>query len=268
MMVKSTKEVNIKLPNDGESPYITGCTFLSNGRILLCDYNNKKVKLIDSDMSVKKSLILPECPLNVAAIGENEAIITFGNAAIKNLDLIYTQPDLKLGKKIILPDKCRGLQVVNNEIYTTCHKDSGHDEIWRLNRAGNIMSKSVLTQSSSEWPHYLGLCLAGFCPRVYLTDWANSRVTCFQLDGKIVYQYKDKGLKRTLGIYVDSVGNSLVCGPGSQNIVVITADGRKQGELLTSKDITLPRCIDYRPEDNTLIVGCENSKLFVCKLGR
>ena len=94
-------------------------------------------------------------------------------------------------------------------------------------------------------------------------------MTCFQLDGKMVYQYEDKELKRPNGIYVDSAGNSLVCGTNSHNVVVITADGRKHGELLTSYDITKPRCIDYRPQDNTLIVGCGNySKLFVYKLGK
>ena len=270
MKVKSTKEVNIKLPNDNECPCITGCTFLSRGRILLCDYKNKKMKLLDSDMSVKKSLKLSDEPRNVAAVGENEAIITFVSGKNNDLQYICTYPDLKMGEKITLPDKCRGLQVFNDEIYTVCHKDSGHDEIWRLDRAGNIMSKIVLTQSSSGCSCYLGLCLAGSSPRVYLTDWENHRVTCLQLDGKMVYQYEDKEqLKRPNGIYVDSAGNSLVCGSGSDNVVVITADGRKHGELLTSKDITNPRCIDYRPEDNTLIVGCfDNSKLFVYKLGK
>ena len=65
------------------------------------------------------------------------------------------------------------------------------------------------------------------------------------------------------------MGNSFVCGTASQNVVVITADGEKQGELLTSKDIKWPRCIDYRPEDSTLIVGCDiSSELFVYKLGK
>ena len=270
MKVKSTKEENIELPDDNERPYITGCTFLSNGRILLCDNENSKVKLLDSDMSVKKSLKLSDRPYNVAAVGENEAIITFVSEKINDLQNIYTQPDLKPSKKITLPDKCYGLQVVNDEIYTTFHKDSGHDEIWRLDRAGNIMSKTVLTQSNSDWSFDLGVCLAGSSPRVYLTDWYNDRVTCIQLDGKMVYQYEDKKqLERPNGIYVDSMGNSFVCGYRSQNVVVITADGRKHGEVLTSKDIRYPRCIDYRPEDNTLIVGCyNNSKLFVYKLGK
>ena len=267
MKVKSTNAVNTKLPNDDISPYITGCTFLSNGCILLCDWRNKKVKLVDSDMSVKKSLKLSDAPWNVADVGENEAIITFWSN--NDLQYIHTHPDLKMGEKITLPDKCRGLQVFNDGIYTTCHKDSGHDEVWRLDRAGNIMSKTVLTQRSSGRSGYLGVCLAGSSPRVYLTDWNNSRVTCFQLDGKKVYQYEDKEqLERPNGIYVDSAGNSLVCGTYSHNVVVITADGRKHGELLTSKDVSYPICIDYRPDDNTLIVGGDNSKLFVYKLGK
>ena len=190
---------------------------------------------------------------------------------MKDLQYIYTYPDLKLGKKITLPDKCLGVHIVNDEIYTTCHKGSGHDEIWKLDRAGFIMSKIILTQSSSARSEYFCLgSLADPNPRVYLTDFHNSKVVCLQLDGRIVYQYEDtEQLKRPNGIYVDAAGNSLVCGSSSNNVVVITVDGRKHGELLSSKDITNPRCIDYRPEDNTLIVGCEtNSKLFVYKLGK
>ena len=270
MKVKSTKEVDIKLPDDSETPYITGCTFLSNGNILLCDNWNKKMKLLDSDMTVKKSLKLSDKPWNVAAVRKNEAIITFDDLKNKDLQYIGTHPSLKLCKKITLPDKCYGLQVVNDDIYACCHKGSGHDEIWRLDRTGNIISKIVLTQSSSGWSCYLGLCLTGSYPRVYLTDWYYDRVTCFQLDdGKMVYQYEDKGLLWPNGIYVDSVGNSIVCGRGSHNVVVITADGRKHGELLTNKDISFPSCVDYRPGDNTLIVGCsENSKFFVYTLGK
>ena len=266
MKIKSTTETNIILSDDDIDPTICGCTFMSNGRILLCDYANKNVKLLDIDMSVMGSLKLSKHPYSVTAVGENEAIITFGGKN-NNLQYIYTDPELKLGITVALPDKCYGLRVVNNLIYTVCHKDSGHDEIWRLDRTGNIVSKIVLTQSSCGRSDFLGLCLAGSNPRVYLTDWNNDNVTCLQLNDKMVYQ--DKTLKRPNGIYVDSAGNSLVCGTNSNNVVVFTADGRKQGELLTSNDIKCPRCIDYRGEDNTLIVGCNNnSKLFVYKLGK
>ena len=116
MKIMSTKEANIKLSVDSSDPVITGCAFLSNGSVLLCDCQNSKVKLLDSDWSVNKSLKLSDQPWNVAAVDANEAIITFNS--IKDLQFISTHPDLKLGKKITLPEKCWGLDVVNDEIYT------------------------------------------------------------------------------------------------------------------------------------------------------
>lgn len=137
MMVKSTEEVDIKLSDDDRKPDINGCAFLSNGQILICDYFNKKVKLIDNDMTVKKCLKLSQRPYNVAAVGENDAIITCYSTS-NDLQYIHTLPNLKLGKKITLPEKCFGLHVVNDEIYTTSHKGPGCDEVLRLDKAGNI----------------------------------------------------------------------------------------------------------------------------------
>ena len=201
MKVESRNEVNIKLVDDVHDPYISGCTFLSNDNILLCDNSNKSVKLLDSDMSIKNSLKLsygPCGPWDVAAVGKSKAVITY--FCVPFLQYIYKYPDLKLGKNIILPGVCFGLNIDKEEIYTTKY---GHNEIWRLDRAGNIISKIALTQNCSCRSVYLGLCcLPGSNPRVYLTDLENSRVTCVQMDGKIVFQYEDKGqLRGPAGIY-------------------------------------------------------------------
>ena len=268
LKVKSKKEVNIKLSDDKLTPQVTGCAFLSDGRILLCDFNNDKVKMLDNNMAVTKSLKLPNTPRSVAAISGNEAIIAFNDE--KDFQFIHTHPELKLGQMITSTKTCRGLCVANYEIYTTCHnKDYGYDEIRKLDKTGNIISKIVLTQSSSSQSATinLGLCLTGPNPRVYLAS--QSKVTCFHLDGKIVYQFKDTELKASNGIYVDSIGNSIVCSYASQNVVVITADGLKHVELLKFDGIARPRCIDYRPKDNTLIVGCaQTNSLFAYKLGK
>ena len=87
MKLKSRKTVNIELSDDWATPEINGCTFLSNGSILLSDYNNKKMELLD--MSIKSSLKLSREPLHVAAVSENEAIITIDSSDIKDLQFTY-----------------------------------------------------------------------------------------------------------------------------------------------------------------------------------
>ena len=43
----------------------------------------------------------------------------------------------------------------------------------------------------------------------------------------MVYQYEDKDLKGPLGIYVESAGNSLVCGYDSNNVVTAEVENTK-----------------------------------------
>ena len=63
----------------------------------------------------------------------------------------------------------------------------------------------------SDRPEHLCLGnLTDYYPRVYLTEQDYPRMTCFQLDGRMVYQYQDKELNRPNGIYVDSAGKSCI----------------------------------------------------------
>lgn len=267
MEVKSVKKIDVRLSEDRSVPNISGCTFLSNDYILLCDQSNSKIKLLDSTLSVADSLTLKDNPSNIAAINEDEAIISYKNPSLKKIQFVQIFPDMKLGEEIELSDKCYGLSVVSGDIYTACHKSSGRDEIFKLEQSGKIKSKTRLVQDRSYWSNYLSVSRMDSIYYIYLSDWSYSKVTCLKTDGSIIFQFEDEDLKRPNGIYVDSEGNSLVCGTNSSNVIVVTADGAKHRELLTSKEITKPRSIAFRSEDDTLLIGCEeNSNLFIFRL--
>lgn len=266
MEIKSAKVVDIKLPKDESVPGITDCTVMSNGYIVLCDNNNNCLKLLDKNLKMTKQLALPDIPYNVAAVNDSATIVTY--PYVKQLQYISIFPQMKLGKEIEMDEQCLGTEVAGGEIFTIFHKKSGEDEIWRLDLSGNIRSKVTLSQNASDTPYYLSLGTAENTARIYLTDSFGSTLTCLKYDGSIVFQFKDKDLKRANGLYVDPEGNSLVCGTESNNVIIVTAKGKKHRELLTAKDnITKPKCVAFRPEDDTLVVGCWGSaNLFVYKL--
>ena len=267
MEVKSSNVVDIKLPKDEAVPGITDCAFMSNGYIVLCDNNNNCLKVLDKNLKITKQLLLPDIPYNVAALNDNETVVTY--PYVKQLQCINIFPQLKLGQEIEMDEQCLGIEVAGGEIFTIFHKKSGVDEIWRLDRSGNIRSKVTLSQKASDTPYYLSLGTSENNARIYITDSFGSTLTCLRYDGSIVFQFKDKDLKRANGLYVDPEGNSLVCGTESNNVIIVTAEGKRHGELLTAKDnITKPKCVAFRPEDGTLVVGCWGSaNLFVYKLG-
>ena len=76
-----------------------------------------------------------------------------------------------------------------------------------------------------------------------------------------------KDLWDQLGVEVDGQGNIIACGTGSNNILIITVTGKKYKSLLKSGDgLIRPYCVAFRPDDGTLIVGCETSELLIFKL--
>lgn len=79
MEVSSQRQGKIRWPCDRQLPYITGCDFMPNGDLVLCDANNGLIKLLSSSFEVKGSLNVRPYPWNISAAGSDHCIITFGN---------------------------------------------------------------------------------------------------------------------------------------------------------------------------------------------
>ena len=45
--IKPCSEVNVNFDGDKESPYISGCTVMPSGHVVLCDRNNNQIKILD-----------------------------------------------------------------------------------------------------------------------------------------------------------------------------------------------------------------------------
>lgn len=264
LKVIAKHQVNIRIPDDAHTPRITGCAFIGQ-YILLCDNENKKLKLLDNSWKIKDSLILHSSPWNTAVVDAQRAIITLPNDA--KLQYIHVLPQLKAGNTIALNYRAAGVQVIDNEIYTVCRNGKGEDEILILDLTGNSKRKISL-ETMTYMPNYISLGFVESNTHMYVSDWEDSTVTCLRSDGTVVYEYKDQELVRANGIYVDPMGNALVCGSSSDNVIILTANGIKHRSLLASADgIELPICIAFRPEDSTLIVGSQHgNNLFVFTL--
>ena len=92
---------------------------------------------------------------------------------------------------------------------------------------------------------------------IFVSDWVTHTVTCMTVTGHVVYTYKDESMRKPRGLLCDSENNILVCGEWSNNVQVLTADGKRHCTLLTERDgLKYPEFIAYRDSDNTLLVGC------------
>ena len=266
--IQSQKQVNIKLTDDGSTPRITGIAVMPTGEAVLCDYYNVKLKLLDSSDAITTSLTLNDQPHDVSVMDDRNVIITLPWS--KQLQYIKVFPQLAQGRVLKLDKMCWGVHVTCGKIFTSCHNDPGQEEVRILDFDGNLLQRLGVYQDGSfqfRSPYHFNVSPSG--KKLFVSDYGTNTVTCMTMDNHVIYQYRDGEMKCPGGLYCDSGDNILVCGDRSNNIQLITADGKKHRTLVSSKDgLVYPNSLSYRESDDTLIVGMVDNKITLFKLGQ
>ena len=95
-------------------------------------------------------------------------------------------------------------------------------------------------------------------------------MTCCDLHGTTQWEFKDnRVLHGPLGISVDNDGNVYVVDHVSRNIVVISPDGQRHRQLLSSKnDLSNPGMLDYDKSTSGLLAVNQSSTAFLFDVTR
>ena len=268
MEIENTRDIHIKLPNDQGVPRITGCTFMEDGQLLVCDRNNDNIKLLNSKLDITDSLGLAGWPWDTSVIDNVTAVITLPGR--KQLQFIDIVPSLKAGKQIKQDKQCWGVDVVRDDIYVICHDNPGNAEIRVFDKNGTFIRKIPDVNnnlSPLRYPYYIAVSTTS--SKIYVSDWGAHTVMCISVDGSLVFNYKCAGLMYPNSAIADKEGNILVCGEGSCNIHVVTSTGEHHSVLYTVQGRD-NGCMSlaYRPTDRTLVIGLWDDSMLVLKLSR
>ena len=264
MSVTAGNKINIKVQSDAGVPWISGSTFLSSGELILCDWNNYKLKLLDKSLQMKESIDVSGGPWDVAPVNQHQVIVTF--PLKKYLQFIQVTPSIALGHKVDLGMKCWGVAVSRESIYILCD-DSGECKIGIYDLTGK--QKLMIGPYSYndgklmfKKPYRIDVSND---EKIVVSDGDEklSKITvhCLENNGNVLYTVSNPLFKNCLGIRVDENENLLVCDGESHIVFLITKDGKKVREFLTEKDgIYKPYTTSFRRSDGTLVVGCRDRK--------
>ena len=102
--VQSSSQVNVKTGDDKLTPWISGCTVMTNGDAVLCDFYNKKIKLLNSSGVLTGNMKLSSEPWDVSVLDPSSVIATL--PFNKQLQVVQVYPQLKPGRVIQLEKRC------------------------------------------------------------------------------------------------------------------------------------------------------------------
>ena len=267
MIAVNNKKISVKVKGDRLTPSLTGSVFLPDGRLLLVDFHNNKVKLLSSLFRYEDSVTV-ERPYDIAVINDTTAIVSSISSEAPQLHFLSVATRLQLESVISLDKQCFGIDVYNDTIYLSCHKHNewqGHVRL--LDMDGKLQGTLGVTEVQNQnyytfrIPYYVRV--SRFSGNVYVSDWGAEKITCLSPTGGVIYEFSHESLADPGNFILDDRDNLLVCGSGS-NISVILNNGQDHKILLTAADgLHYPEVLVYRQTDGVLLVGEYNRKSMI-----
>ena len=262
MSVTAGNKINVKLQSDAKDAWISGSTFLSSVELVLCDCINRRLKLLDKSLQMKKSICVSEIPWDVATVNQHQVIVTFPHELY--LQFIQVTPSLALGHKVDLGMNCWGVSVSRESIYISL-EDSGECKIgiydFTMKKKG-IISPYNCKDGKLLFKESLYIDVSND-EKLFVSNIDDksktSTVYCLESNGNVMHSVSDPSFKLCPGINVDENENLLLCDWISHKVFLITKDGKKVREFLTEKDgLYQPYTTSFRRSDGTFVVTCRD----------
>lgn len=256
---KST-ECNIRLESDQERCEIRNMCLTTSCEYVLTDNPNKKVKIFTSCFSIKDHILAPGQPIGVCEVDNNCLAVTLYN--VKAVQFLSQNP-LKFKEKFSDGDKCRSIQYRKGHLFVGCGGSTvnwegpGHIEIYNL--------EGKLLRSYYDFfvhPWYIHIPNNKTNTSLVVSDLKEKTIKMIDLFNNDLTILNLQHVIEPSGSYaINATRQLLICGFGSNNIV-LHSEGQQERELLTEKDgIVRPRAIVYDEQMSRLIVYLDKSDI-------
>ena len=261
MQIMNKSRVHITLASDRfyffrrRVSWITGSAFLPDGRLILCDNYNYKIKLLSRDFDIQEVLSFSHLAytgfprvFDVAVINDTMVVITLpGKNQIQYIQINEAVPMLQRAKVVNVENECYGIDIFNNTIYLACNGA----QIRMLDMNGHLKNKFT---AMLDYGLYFYIAVSRLSGNLFFSS---RHVTCLSPDGTILFNYNFSSiLGRPGDILVDDVDNIAVA--YFQTVDIIKNSNHTYRTLLnTTYDgwINPVESLAYRRADKTLVIG-------------
>ena len=233
--IQATKVASyeVLLKDDTQDCWITGMAVTKDGRLLMGDYSNEKVKMFSQAMNCLSTISLPGL-WDIASIGDEEAIVS-GNHSLTILDL--SEKQLSVKNTIEVPYDIYGISKYNNKLLMTNHSENA--PVALINLSGDVdwsLNKDEEDNPLFNYPCYVCSHDGGSSSNVIVSDHDAETLTLLNgTTGKIVYKRIVTG-KYPRGVTTDTAGNIYVCYMATAEVAVLSYDLSEERILLSEQD--------------------------------
>ena len=224
---------NVKLSDDEVKCWITGMAITNDGRRLLVDNYNNKVKLFSRDMKLLSSLSLSDHPCGIAVISDKEAVVTTDNKSLVLLGI--SGGKMSINDTTRVPYDVDGISKYGEKLVTSHSPEPRSVKL--IDKTGRVywsVSTDDQGQSLFSKPWYVTSDIER--NTVTVTDWENNTLTVLNGDTGDVIKRRSVKYKWPYGVTTGPSGNIYVCYYATREVAELTGDLAKERILLSQQD--------------------------------
>ena len=264
-MSVSNIQLNLKQKINIKGSRVRGCSLLPDSRMVLSCYNANSVSFMNKEgvelfhIDVDKTGYRT---YDTVYIKDNNSVAVSSAEGVHRCITIIDIENQEVMTTISMDTNIFGMTVTGRTIYY-CTTESG---LKMLNLSDQSISDIIQSNTRMSSVFYV----ATFGEKLYYTDYRKHTVTCCDLNGTTQWEFNDKRvLQGPRGISVDNDGNVYVVGQCSANVVVISPDGQRHRQLLSSNDgLVIPFVLDYEKSTNRLLIVNASESAFLFDVTR
>ncbi|KAH3879679.1 uncharacterized protein LOC127876370 [Dreissena polymorpha] len=260
--VQSNTKHNVRIPRDSSECCITGICVLTDGQVLVADWSNRRVKLLNQQYQVVSPWDVTDvrdmCQITPSEI----AVAVDDNASnTHNVQFItVTQSQLTLGRKLELQHTCIGIDHHEGELFIC----SG-TALFKYTLSGKQVCR--LYEDAYDTVDKCAVSPTG--DRLYIISRYQDKLLTLARDGTLLATYTDPALERLSGLHVTPAGQVLVCGYWSHTVLQVGWEGQSKLATLPTKrhGVWRPWSVCYCSTTSSIIVGqWENDNILVFRV--
>jgi hypothetical protein len=256
ILLNQKQKINMK------GSIIRGCSLLPDGRVVFYCYNTDIVRFMDKDgvelFEIGKGKT-GYYAYDTVDIKDNNSVAVSSNGFNRRIPIINFESQ-EVMTTISMDTTIFGMTVKGGTIYY-CAGEKGLNML-------NLSDKSVSDITNSNMSEVYYIATSG--DKLYYTNSLTNIVTCCDSHGTKQWAYHyGHVLQGPRGISLDNDGNLYVVGHRSNNLMVISPDGQRYRQLLSSTDgLVNPFVLDYDKSTNMLLVVNEERTAFLFDVTR
>ncbi|XP_052102905.1 uncharacterized protein LOC127736408 [Mytilus californianus] len=203
-------------------------------RVIICDVDGANVQLFP----------LSYAPCYITEVDTNTVAVS---CSYNKIILIVNLTTGSITSTIKTSDFCWGISYDGNNLYALVGK-----LLKVINMTGNVIHTILL-------PSVRTCGIAIHKNRLICID--KAAIYCCSLDGKLMWKFQNDKYRNLYHVTIDDDDNIYVTDRDTSTVIVVSADGRHNREILTQSDgLYRPTGIHFDKNENVMLVCNENNR--------